>query len=311
MPAPLYSLTIDVRARDAEALGGLLVELGAGAVEERPFGRRARLVVYREGRGELSALVARARSVFDGFAVTPSAVRIERAPVFDWQAGFTSQLRSQRLTRRLRIEPLSTPAAPRKSGVISLRPGFAFGDGNHPTTRLAARALERACQREPGLRVLDVGAGSGVLSFVAARSGASAVVGLEIDAAALEVARKNARDNELAGLVVFRARFPARVPRAPGFDVVIANLEPRALLAEAPRIARAAERATSLLVTGFLVSQEQTVRECFEREGFALSGKSREKGWLLLSFGKSRGRRNLLWSVSPRRRSDGRQRSQR
>src|SRR5688572_14962400 len=135
--APLFSLTIEVRPRDAEPLGGLLMELGAGAVEERPGARRSSLVVYGAARRELSALAARARSVLAGFQVPASAIRIARAPAFDWQAAFESQMKPRALTRRLRVEPLTRASGPRARGVIALRPGLAFGDGSHPTTRLA------------------------------------------------------------------------------------------------------------------------------------------------------------------------------
>jgi ribosomal protein L11 methyltransferase len=278
--APLFSLTIEVRPRDAEPLGGLLMELGAGAVEERPGARRSSLVVYGEVRRELSALAARARPVLDGFQVKASAVRIARAPAFDWQAAFASQMQPRVLTRRLRVEPLTSASQPRSRGVIGLKPGLAFGDGSHPTTRLAARAVERLCLRKPGLRVLDVGTGSGVLSFVAAKSGAAAVLGVETDAAVLAHARKNASANPVDCPLLFRAR----LPRDPAFDLVVANLEPRVLVAEARRIAGAARGASWLIVTGFLVSQDGMVGAAFEGQGFSVERRTSAQGWRLFSL---------------------------
>jgi ribosomal protein L11 methyltransferase len=280
MVAPLFSLTIEVRPRDAEPLGGLLMELGAGAVEERTFARRSSLVIYGEARQELSALAARASSVLAGFQVPASAVRIARAPAFDWQAAVERQMRPRSLTRRLRVEPLTSASEPRPSGVIALKPGLAFGDGSHPTTRLAARAVERLCLREPGLRVLDVGTGSGVLAFVAAKSGAASVLGVETDAAVLALARKNARANPVTCPLLFRAR----LPRDTAFDLVVANLEPRVLVAEAGRIASAAHGARWLLVTGFLVSQDGMVGAAFESKGCSLDTRTSEQGWRLFSL---------------------------
>src|SRR6266851_7073359 len=64
--------------------------------------------------------------------------------------------------------------------VLLLDPGMAFGTGLHPTTRLCLLAAESLVT--PGMRVLDVGAGSGILSIAAARLGAARVEAVEIDA---------------------------------------------------------------------------------------------------------------------------------
>lgn len=281
--ATLFLLTIDVRSRDAEALGGLLMELGAGAVEERSGSRRSTLAIYGRSRRELSALVRRARAALAGFAVPASAVRVESVPGFDWRAAFTAELRPQELTRRLRIEPLADPPRPLRRGVIVLTPSFAFGDGSHATTRLAARVVERLCLTHEGLRVLDVGSGSGVLSFVAAKSGAASVAGVEIDREALQSARDNARHN----LLPCKVTFGVRRPPARDYDLVVANLEPRVLVAEAKRILAAARKARWLVLSGFLVSQERMVGEPFERAGFSIIARSREQGWCGLTLGHS------------------------
>lgn len=288
MNTELFQLVVGVSRRDSEAIGGLLMELGAGAVEERARGRGAELVVYAESRHELAVLAVRARPLLAGFGLARDALRLERAPRFDWVAAGVAQARPAQLTRRLRIAPLDLVAASDRTRTIAIRPGLAFGDGAHATTRLAARAVERLCRRRPGLRVLDVGTGNGVLAFVAAKSGASEVVGIEPEPGARALARTNARANELACPVSFRARWPRGEPV---FELVVANLEPRILLAEASRIAHAARRAEQLVVTGFLTTQGPLVTERFEGEGFSLLGRAREKGWLLLTLERLTGRR--------------------
>jgi ribosomal protein L11 methyltransferase len=281
MPDALFLLSLEVRAKDAEALGGVLMGLGAGAVEERPAGRRRTLAVYGSSRAELSRLVARSRGALAGFSVDPRSVRIERCAL-DWQAAALAHTKPIRLTPRLRLDPgASADAATRSDGVIAIRPGLAFGDGSHPTTRLAARAVEAYCRTARTARVLDVGTGNGVLAFVAAKSGARAVTGVEIDPQVLAIARKNARLNRFTCPVSLRASVPRE---SSGFDLVVANLEPRVLVAAAASLAAAASRASRLLLTGVLTSQEGVVREPFERAGFAVRGRAHERGWLLLAL---------------------------
>jgi ribosomal protein L11 methylase PrmA len=63
---------------------------------------------------------------------------------------------------------------------------------------------------------------------------------------------------------------------------VVANLEPRILVEQAAALARVAERARWLVVTGFLGGQAAGIAARFEREGFRVSARAREKGWGLL-----------------------------
>jgi ribosomal protein L11 methyltransferase len=104
--------------------------------------------------------------------------------------------------------------------VLWLDPGMAFGTGHHETTRLVLEAL--GALELSGARVLDVGAGSGVLAIAADLLGAAEAVGIDIDPDTLPVARANARRNRS------RARFGwgdfgHAAPGAP-YDVVVANL---------------------------------------------------------------------------------------
>ncbi len=284
--SPLHLLTIQIPSKDAEAFGGLLVELGAGAVEERTAGRRAMLCVYGP-KSRLTILAAKAQQLFEGFGITRRALTIEKAPIIDWLAPLTEQARPQRLTRRFQVVPvLKGEENVASKSTIAIRPGLAFGDGAHPTTRLAARAVEALSR---GRSVLDVGSGSGVLSFVAALSGATRVVGVEIDRTALALAKQSARLNRLGCPVRFQRALPGPRTR---FELVVANLEPRILLEQAGALSRAAAGARWLVVTGFLHEQTPGIAARFEREGFRVSARAREKGWGLLRLSKARLRRS-------------------
>jgi ribosomal protein L11 methyltransferase len=226
-------------------------------------------------------LLARARAELAGFGIDRNSIRIEAAPALDWESAIARSARSARLTSRFRVEPLSTNSRPEpERDAIFVRPGLAFGDGTHPTTRLAARAIEKFCAGRRA-RVLDLGTGSGVLAFVAAKSGASAVVAIDSDERALALARHNARLNRLERSISFRSRWPGGSPEV---DLVVANLEPMVLAGESSRLARVARRAKRLLVTGFLDSQAAWLSAPFARAGYAVVGRARERGWLLLAL---------------------------
>ena len=95
--------------------------------------------------------------------------------------------------------------------VIGMDPGMAFGTGHHPTTRMCMAELDRLVK--PGMSVLDVGTGSGILTIAAAKLGASRVYALDVDPVAVKAARANVRENALRHTVRLEER--ASVPRTP------------------------------------------------------------------------------------------------
>lgn len=128
---------------------------------------------------------------------------------------------------------------------LCLRPGLAFGGGQHPTTAACVAALEA---RPMPRRVLDVGTGTGVLALVAAQRGAERVVGTDIDPLARAAARAHAALNGLVDRVTVQTELP---PPAPGFGLVVANLYLGPLLALLPALADRVAPAGGLIVSGF------------------------------------------------------------
>jgi ribosomal protein L11 methyltransferase len=171
--------------------------------------------------------------------------------------------------------------------VIRYRPALAFGDGGHPTTRLASRELERLCASGRFREVFDVGSGTGVLAFVALLSGVERAFATDVWPEALIASRENAELNGLAQR--FGVCEPNDLPVRP-FELIVANLESPVLLENAPLIASYSAPGTRLLVTGFLDERCEQVRARFVGLGFCERGALSEEGWSLLEleFGLSR-----------------------
>ena len=146
--------------------------------------------------------------------------------------------------------------------VVWLDPGMAFGTGHHETTRLALAALTSL--ELVGRRVLDVGAGSGLLAIAADRLGAADAWGLDVDAETVAVARANARANRS------RARFVAAgfgdVPVDPPVDVLVANLYAELHAAFLPGYAAVTTPGADLLLTGILDGRDGLVRAALTRQ---------------------------------------------
>lgn len=87
-----------------------------------------------------------------------------------------------------------------------------------------SRTIAEALEIQPGDTVIDVGCGSGVLSFVAARLGAGRVYGVDLSEEAVAVARRNAERLGLADRVELRVGDLLEPVRGIQADVVIGDV---------------------------------------------------------------------------------------
>lgn len=197
----------------------------------------------------------------------------------DYLAAYRSGLRPVREGSLVVAPSHRRPSLAVGQQVVWIDPGSAFGTGHHATTRLALRAL---CEIDlVGARVLDVGSGSGILAIAADKLGAALALGVDIDAHAVEVARRNAALNRS------RARFlggSVDDPRVPdGVDVIVANIYAEVHVALMPAYLQRLVPGGVLLLTGILKRLESAVA------GAAPSGASvqaRRRGdWSLLRIG--------------------------
>src|ERR1039458_7126396 len=128
---------------------------------------------------------------------------------------------------------------------IAVNPGMAFGTGVHETTRLALEALEEFVK--PGMTVLDVGTGSGILAKAARLLGAARVYACDTDPVAVEIA-----GDGFIGSV--NAVATASV------DLAVANISPEAIVQLAPDLLRVLRKGGVLLVSGFELAEVEQVK---------------------------------------------------
>lgn len=162
----------------------------------------------------------------------------------------------------------------------------AFGTGHHGTTLGCLMLLERELRRRRVRRVLDIGAGSGVLAIAAAKTGATARA-VEIDRRAAAIMGENVRNNRIGPRVHVFADDGAR--HADGrYDLVFANILMRPLIRLAPTLTRALAPGGVLILSGLLTKQEPLVRLAYESRGLVLASRFRREGWASLALTKHR-----------------------
>lgn len=226
-------------------------------------------------------------------AVTGHAAEAERTPVEaeGWLARTAEAFPEQRIGRRLLLRPTHVPDGP--SGgriVLRLDAGLAFGSGEHDSTRGCLMAFERLAPLRPRQdrrrppRILDLGAGSGVLGLYAAASLKRPVELTDIEPWSVRVAAENARRNGLAHLVRARLADGWRAGWLKGrrFDLVFANILARPLCAMARQLAAHLAPGGVAVLAGLLQEQAPMVIAAHRRAGLRLLARRDHGAWTTL-----------------------------
>jgi len=186
---------------------------------------------------------------------------------------------------------------------LYIQPGMAFGTSSHPTTRMCLELLEHYLR--PGVTVLDVGCGTGILAIAAAKMGATYVHAIDIDPAAVQVARTNVVHNLVSDKVTVQhgsldafyseglrgassipdGSSPTRPPSATGkFDLILANV-----LAAVVRefiqtgISHLLGREGVLIVSGIRSDELESIQSEFLRSDLRLDQSLEKDGWCALA----------------------------
>lgn len=168
--------------------------------------------------------------------------------------------------------------------ILVLDPGMAFGTGTHPTTQMCLQALERVV--EPGMRVLDVGTGSGILAVAAAKLGAPWVYGVDTDDVAVRTAVANAAQNKVQEQIYLAPGSLTDVPEK-NWDVVVVNiLAPviMGMLAYDGLMAYVAENGR-LILSGIIDAQAEDVETAVVQAGGVIQQRLTIRDWVTFIAG--------------------------
>lgn len=184
--------------------------------------------------------------------------------------------------------------------LLRLEPSSAFGTAEHPTTRSCLRMLDAAVRE--GDRVLDVGAGSGVLAIAAVVLGAASATALEVDPVACAAARRNANLNGVSDRVDIRevAVRAGSVRVATGalrggapFDGVVANIGAAVLRPILPDLAAALYPRGWLILSGVIPQERDELAAAARAAGLGVAEEVLLEGWwtgrLTRTFGAAPG----------------------
>ena len=175
--------------------------------------------------------------------------------------------------------------------VIHIDPGTAFGTGMHETTQLVIRQLKKYVK--PGIELLDVGTGSGILGITALKLGAGHVVGTDLDPCAVPAVQDNKEANQIVDdtfdMMIGNIIDDKEVQDQVGYekyDIVAANILADVLVPLTPVIVHQMKKGAYYITSGILDVKEEVVKEAVQKAGLTLVEVTRQGEWVCVTARK-------------------------
>jgi ribosomal protein L11 methyltransferase len=203
----------------------------------------------------------------------------------DWLAEWKRHWRPTRVGRFLIAPEWEVPSDESADTiVVRIEPNMAFGTGTHETTQLCLKAIDELFQ--PGMSFLDVGTGTGILAIAAAKlceveqADSAPIVGLDVDADAIAIARQNAQRNGVGDKIEFE--LGSLTGSTPSFDLVCANLTADVI---SPLLPLLLEKSRQIAVlSGILREQESAMMSALSKLNFQTPYVTRSGEWISITI---------------------------
>ncbi|MCL2827726.1 MAG: 50S ribosomal protein L11 methyltransferase [Oscillospiraceae bacterium] len=212
------------------------------------------------------------------------SIAVRQVQEEDWAENWKQYFRPMPVGERLLIVPRWETVDPGDRAPLYIDPGLLFGTGSHPTTKLCLAAIERLV--ESGQQVLDLGAGSGILSIAALLLGAGHATACDIDPKAPDVIRENAAQNDLderhitplVGDVLAEGALRRRIDQEQ-YDLILANIVADVIIVLSDVAALWLAPGGHFVVSGIIDGREGEVEAALRAGRFVIRERHEAGGW--------------------------------
>ncbi|WP_311194538.1 50S ribosomal protein L11 methyltransferase [Selenomonas noxia] len=196
----------------------------------------------------------------------------------DWAETWKAYIHTEKIGERIVVRPTwEEYTLSADEIVIELDPGAAFGTGAHATTAMCLRWLEHLVS--PGMRVYDVGCGSGILAVAAAKLGAGEVIAMDYDPVAVSVAEENIRQNNVHNVVACESDLLSACEGAAPAELITANIIADVIIRLFAQLDRHLALGGTLLASGIIDDRIADVEHAAAQHGFTVLDMTCEKEW--------------------------------
>jgi ribosomal protein L11 methyltransferase len=259
-----YALDLQSEATAREAVEYALMEAGAlGTETNDSTGESVQVTGYFEqlpNREAVRAELAEALRIYDLPSASVKEMNVREVANEDWLGNWKKSWQPVEVGRLIIAPPWSEVRVGGDRIVIRIEPGMAFGTGTHETTRLCLKTIMRFFK---GASFLDVGTGTGILAIAAAKLFPNVrIVACDTDPEAIEIAKENARLNDVAGRIDFQVGSvdeSGSEPLRASADFVCANLTADVISTLLPALVGAS--CGRLVLSGILDTQVDAIVE--------------------------------------------------
>ena len=196
----------------------------------------------------------------------------------DWAETWKAYIHTEKIGQRIVVRPTWEEYTP--SGdeiIIDLDPGAAFGTGAHATTAMCLRWLEHVVC--PGMRVYDVGCGSGILAIAASKLGAGEVIAMDYDPVAVSVAEENIEQNHVTNVIALQSDLLAVCRGMAPAELITANIIADIIIRLFDQLDQHMAHGGVLLASGIIDDRIDDVERAAKEHGFTVLDMTCEKEW--------------------------------
>lgn len=211
---------------------------------------------------------------------------IENMTELDWANNWRQYFHPIEIGKKLMIKPeWEELPEPTDRIVFNIEPGMSFGTGSHYTTQLCLEELEKYIT--PGVKMLDLGCGSGILSIISLLLGASEAVAVDIDPNAVDTAYSNAERNGvgresykvLSGNVISDVDIQKEISKSK-YDVIAANIVANVIIALAPKAREYMKDDGVFITSGIIEDRLEDVKKALQENNFKIVKINQRKDWV-------------------------------
>lgn len=208
--------------------------------------------------------------------------RIEKEIIEDknWNELWEKSREVIRVSDRIIIKPtFKEYSAKQDEIVLTIDPKMSFGTGEHQTTKLVLRLLEKYVQT--GMKVLDAGSGTGILAIASVKLGAANAVAVDFDEVCLENCKENCELNGVSNSVEVITGEIDNVDEK-DFDLILANIQKNVLIEIADKIRSKLKSGGTVILSGLLEIDKEAIEKKYHSLGFKTNQIEQMDEWIAI-----------------------------